>query len=169
MNGADDNAITVAAGKAAKIAITASGFEAGQYAYVYDYSKESKSETTIYQPYAVPTAVGSKLPIGTKYITKAQLDAITDVTAENEAVDYSYIYFSKTKDGTGTTTYSYVSVDSKEKLPAGLLKFAASGLKTASSAGDPAVPTTSASDAAFAFKVYYRNHGSYAVKVIKVA
>ena len=168
VNGADDNPITIDAGKAAKIAITASGFEAGRYAYVYDYSTDSKSETTIYQPYAVPTAAGSKLPIGTKYITQAQLNAITDVTVKDEAVDNSYIYFSKTTDGTGTTTFSYVSVDSKEKLPAGLYKFAASGLKTASSAGDPAEPTTPASDAAFAFKVYYRNAGKYAVKVITV-
>lgn len=165
VNGADDNPITVAAGKAAKIAITASGFETGQYAYVYDYSESAKSETTIYQPF---TATGTYLPIGTKYITKVQLDAITDVTVKNEAVDYAYIYFSKTTDGTGTDTYSYVSVDSKEKLPAGLLKFAASNLKTASGTSDPVSPTTLVSSAAFAFKVYYKNHGSYAVKVINV-
>ena len=159
VNGADDNPIAVNAGEAAMITI--GSLAAGTYAYVYDYTDAAKNVTTIYQPFTP----NFYLPINTKYITTAQLEAITGVTMANEAVDDDYIYFSKTTNGTGTETYSYVSVDGKEKLPAGLLKFKVSDLETASD--DPAALTHS-SIAAFAFKLYYRNDGKYAVKVIKV-
>ena len=168
VNGVDDNPISVVGGTAAKIAITASGFETGTYAYVYDYTTAAggKSTTTIYQPIAV-TLTPSALAIGTsgeKYcsITTTALDSESDVTAANEAVDKDYIYFSKTTNGTGTTTYSYVSVDGKSTLPAGLLKVATSKLTTNVDGTTVAVAGT------FYFTNYIRNNGAYAVKVIKV-
>jgi hypothetical protein len=84
-------------------------------------------------------------------------------TAANEAVDKAYIYFSKTtaKDGSGTVTYSYVSVDGKETLPAGLYKFAVSSLSTGAE-------STTAAAAKFVFDTYTRNTGKYAVKIIKI-
>ncbi len=165
VNGADDVPITVTAGQAAEIAYT---LEAGTYAYVYDYSAAAKVNTTIYQPIAVTTdaAIGTS---GEKFLSVATsvLDAIdtsvaANVTTEGEAVDEDYIYFSKTKNGATTWTYSFVSVDGKAKLPAGLVKCPVSSL-TADVDG-----TTTAVGGTFYFTTYVRNDGKYAVKVIKI-
>lgn len=155
-NGVDDKPITVAEGEASKITI--GSLSAGTYAYVYDYTTASKTVNTIYQPLEVTGTLAS----GTKYVTTTTLNGLSETTALNEAVDYdNYLYFSKTTNGTGITTYSYVSVDGKANLPAGLLKCPVGSLST--SAGD-----VDASAAAFVFDVYKRNDGKYAVKIIKI-
>lgn len=165
VNGVDNNPITVTAGQAAEIAYT---IDAGTYAYVYDYSTAAKVETTIYQPIAVTTneAIGTS---GQKFLSVATtvLDAIdtsvaANVTAEDEDVDKDYIYFSKTKNGGSTWIYSFVSVDGKKKLPAGLVKCPVTSL-TANVDG-----TTTAAAGTFYFTTYVRNDGKYAVKVIKI-
>jgi len=161
VNGADDNPISLGEGnegKAAKIAI--SGLN-GTYAYVYDYTDGGKETKTIYQP-NTPASPSASIQ-GKKYITQTQLDGMSDQTAASDPVDNAYIYFSKTTatDGTGTVTYSYVSVDGKETLPAGLYKFAVSSLSTGGE-------YTTASAAKFVFDIYTRNTGKYAVKIIKI-
>ena len=162
VNGVDNNPISVTAGQAAKIAITASGFATGTYAFVYDYTDGDKTTTTIYQPITVTGTLAN----GTKYVTTTILDAIdtevaANVTAADEAVNKNFIYFSKTKNGTGTTTYSFVSVDGKSTLPAGLVKCPVSSLSTSDGSVD-------ASAAAFVFTTYITNNGKYAVKIIKI-
>lgn len=163
VNGVDDNPITVAAGTAAMIDISA--LSAGTYAYVYDYTPSSpKTETTIYQP--ITLAVGATIPNGTRYITKDILDGITydsNKTADNEAVSSSYMYFSKTTNGSGTTTYSFVSVDGKTTLPAGLLKVEINNTNVLTSNGSATVVAGT-----ICFDKYIRNNGKYAVKVIKI-
>jgi hypothetical protein len=168
-NGVDDNSIDVDAGSAAAIDITA--LTAGTYAYVYDYTSGTKTTVKEYQPVAV--TAGSAID-GTGNdkvyytLTTATLDAITEITTENEAVDNDYIYFSKTNktttDGgaTYTYTYSYISVTGKDTLPAGLIKVAKSTLTT-SVAG-----STVAAAGTFYFDMYITNDGLYAVKVIKI-
>lgn len=165
VNGPDNNPITVTAGQAAEIAYT---LDAGTYAYVYDYSDAAKVTTTIYQPIAVTTgsAIGAS---GEKFLSVATsvLDAIDtetpgNVTTDGEAVDEDYIYFSKTKNGTSSWTYSFVSVDGKATLPADLVKCPVSSLTTGVDG------TTVAAASTFYFTTYFRNDGKYAVKIIKI-
>ncbi len=165
VNGPDDNPIAVTAGQAAEIAYT---LDAGTYAYVYDYtaSDHNKVNTTIYQP--ITTTSSTVIATTQKYVTTTDLDAINtevvgNVTVANENVDADYIYFSKTKNGTSSWTYSFVSVDGKKKLPAGLVKCAVSSLTD----GDGST-TVGAAGAAFVFTKYIHNDGKYAVKVIKI-
>jgi hypothetical protein len=163
VNGPDDNPITIASdhGNAAEIDIANDGVPTGTYAFVYDYTSGSKTTKTFYQPKTVASA---SIPNGTRYITTAILDGITTTTTANEAVNSNeYLYFSKTTDGTATTTYSYYSVDGKTTLPAGLLKVAINDTNLPTSDGSVVTST-----AAFIFDVYTRNNGAYAVKVIKV-
>ncbi len=162
VNGVDNNPIKVTAGQAAMLDI--SELAAGTYAYVYDYTASSpKTTVTEYQPITVTTgsAIGTS---GKKFssITTTTLDGISAVTAEDEAVDNDYIYFSKTTNGGATTTYSYVSVSGKTTLPAGLIKVAKTSL-TSDVDG-----TTTAVAGTFYFDKYISNNGSYAVKVIKI-
>jgi hypothetical protein len=166
VNGPDDNPITIASGhgNTAEIDIANNGVTTGTYAFVYDYTNGTKSTTTIYQPITVT----GNLTVGTKYVTTTILDGIntetaSNVTAEGETVSASFLYFSKTTNGTGTTTYSFVSVDGKTTLPAGLVKCPVGSLKEVGSN-----ETVDASVAAFVFNVYTRNTGTYAVKVIKI-
>lgn len=161
VNGVDNNPISVSSGEAAQITI--SSLATGTYAYVYDYTSGTKTASKFYQPIAVTTgeAIGAG---GKKFysITTDALDLITEKTTDGEAVSTSYIYFSKTTNGTGTTTYSFVSVDGKTTLPAGLLKVPTSDL-TGNVDG-----STNAVDGTFYFDMYMRNDGKYAVKVIKI-
>ena len=167
VNGVDDNPIEVTAGQAAEIAYT---LDAGTYAYVYDYTASDKNKiyTTIYQPIAVTkdAAIGTSgqkfLSVATSVLDAINTEVAANVTAANEDVDKDYIYFSKTKNGTSSWTYSFVSVDGKKKLPAGLVKCPVSSL-TANVDG-----TTTAVEGTFYFTTYVRNDGSYAVKIIKI-
>ncbi len=166
VNGPDDNPIGVTAGQAAQIKVA--GISAGTYAYVYDYSTSKKTSTTIYQPIAVSTgsAIGTAgqkfLSVATTVLDDIDTSVAANVTTKDEAVSSSNIYFSKTKDGSGTTTYSFVSVDGKTTLPAGLVKCPVSSLTT--DVDGTTVPVAGT----FYFTTYVRNNGDYAVKIIKV-
>lgn len=160
VNGPDDNPITVTAGQAAEIDIS---LTAGTYAYVYDYTSGTKTTVDEFQPIAVTgTTVGET---GKTYytLTTGELDAIS-VTTAAETVDNAYIYFSKTKNGTGTTTYSYISIAGKtgQTLPAGVVKVAKTSITTTVAGGSTAAAST------FYFDKYITNNGAYAVKVIKI-
>lgn len=160
VNGADDQPITVNEGEAAKITI--SSLTAGTYAFVYDYTSGAKTTVNEYQP--IKVTVGSAIGTGSNYasITTTALDGVSTLTGANETVDNACIYFSKTTNGTGTTTYSYVSVAGKATLPAGLLKVGKTSL-TRDVAG-----TTVAVAGTFYFDTYITNNSQYAVKVIKI-
>jgi len=173
INGVDDNPIekidgvTIEAGQVAKIDMSA--IDAGTYAFVYDYTNAAKTPTTIYQLIPVtPTE-----PIGTSAsqkfcsVTKGVLDGIDtstpgNVTTDGEAVNSGYVYFSKTTDGSANTTYSFVSVEGKTNLIAGLVKCPVGSLTT------DVIGTTPAAANTYYFTTYFHNTGDYAVKVIKV-
>lgn len=161
-NGVDNNKITVDNNSAAKIAI--SGLTApGTYAFVYDYTSGSKTDVVEFQPIAVEgSTVGES---GKTYYT---IDATTlngiAVTTAAETVDNAYVYFSKTQNGTGTTTYSYISITGKANmtLPAGVVKVAKTSITATVAGGATKV------DGTFYFEKYFSNNGKYAVKVIKI-
>ena len=161
-NGVDNNKITVANNSAAKIAI--SGLTApGTYAFVYDYTSGSKTVVDEFQPIAVEgSTVGES---GKTYYTidATTLDGIAETTAA-ETVNDGYIYFSKTKNGTGTTTYSYISITGKATmtLPKGVVKVAKTSITGTAAGGSTKV------DGTFYFEKYFSNNGKYAVKVIKI-
>ncbi|MBP5196115.1 MAG: hypothetical protein J6035_01745 [Bacteroidaceae bacterium] len=163
VNGVDNNPIDVTAGEAARIAITAGGFEAGTYAYVYDYSTIAKTATEIYQPIAV--TVGTTPIEGVKYVASTTLGTYDDETSSHYstagAPDPDYIYFSITTNGGASKTYSFVSVDGKATIPAGLLKYPVDDLSEGAA-------EATAQENTFYFTIYKRNTGKYAVKVIKV-
>lgn len=163
VNGVDDNAIAVDAGDAAEIAI--SSLAAGTYAYVYDYSDAAKIFTDIYQPIVTSTSS----PIGANgkyYVAVSALTTHDDGTADHYssagAPDKAYIYFSITTNGGATKTYSFVSVDGKDAIPAGLLKYPVASLTAVDD------NTANAAAETIYFDKYTRNTGKYAVKVIKV-
>lgn len=146
----------------------------------------NKENTKVYQPIDVTpgNAVGSKIT-GTEKncistATLATKTAASYFTADaggvpgaGEAVNSdAYVYFSKTNKTTippvnpgdpvtYSYTYSYVSVDGKDRVPAGLLKVPVTELEDASS-------STTADAGTFYFEIYYKNDGKYAVKVFKV-
>ena len=166
VNGVDDNKITVNAGEAAEINI--SSLAAGTYAYVYDYTAAAKNTRVFYQPITTSTST----PIGAsgKYYVAATTLATYDVGIANDASHYStagapnaaYIYFSVTTNGGATKTYSFVSVDGKDAIPAGLLAYPVASLTAV------ADNTANAAANTFYFDNYTRNNGKYAVKIIKV-
>ena len=176
VNGVDNNAITVTAGQAAEIAIAS--LTAGTYAYVYDYSWKSetsdawststaysnKSEVVVYE--AVTPASSSAIGSKTKYYS-ISTTALNGVTPSTDAVtvDNAHLYFSKTTNGTGTTTYSYISVANKigTTLPKGVVVVAKSDSNITEVNGSDA-PV----DGNFYFDKFFSNNGKYAVKVIKV-
>ena len=162
-NGVDDNAIGVDAGDAAEIAI--SSLAAGTYAYVYDYSNAAKIFTDIYQPIVTSTSS----PIGANgkyYVAVSALTTYDNGKADHYssagAPDKAYIYFSITTNGGATKTYSFVSVDGKDAIPAGLLKYPVASLTAVDNNTENAAAET------IYFDMYTRNTGKYAVKVIKV-
>jgi hypothetical protein len=162
VNGVDDNPITLTAatdGHAAEITI--GSLTAGTYAYVYDYTSGSKTPVNEFQQFvpAGSTIYGSNR----YYIATSTLDGISVTGAEADVED-GYIYFSKTTNGTGTTTYSYISTVGKKKVPAGVVKVDKNSLLAVST--DSEHPTSTA-DRLF-FTSYFSNEGKYAVKVIKV-
>ena len=168
VNGPDNNPISLTVATDGHAAEIANGtLTAGKtYAYVYDYTNAAKTTTDIYQP--ISTTASTVIKTTEKYVTTDDLDDIdtsvaANVTAEDEAVDEDFIYFSKTKNGTSDWTYSFVSVDGKATLPAGLVKCPVTSLTD----GD-GIKTVETADAAFVFTIYTHNTGKYAVKVIKV-
>lgn len=179
LNGVDDNPINLTtAGKAAMITITGTGtgvLDKGTYAYVYDYttltgSATKRGEIEEYQPIVPGTTyvVGTSSTKALYTVTTTELEAIAkeenpvDLTETNPTAN-DYLYFSKTTNGTGTTTYSYISIVGKTSLPAGVVKIAKSTVVTHSVQGN----ATTASGT-FYFDKYFSNDGKYAVKVIKI-
>ena len=163
-NGVDDNPISISAGEAAKLDISA--LSAGTYAYVYDWTSGAKTEIKEFQPVALDGS-GKFKTAGTYYKVATSVidDAASSTTAADEAVNHANLYFTRTLNDDGLTyTYSYVSVAGKTNLPAGLIKVAKSGVTTTETVtvgGTPAANT-------FYFDTYFSNDGKYAVKVIKI-
>ena len=149
-NGVDDNPVTVATGTTAAINIAT--LATGTYAYVYT-QKASTKIINKYQPIVV--AVGASVADG--YV---DIDVTTAVAATTATAAANKLYFSKTTNGTGTTTYSYVTTKEGDDVT-GLYEI-----------DMPASPTLTSSTTATAghmyFDVYKQNDGVYAVKVIKV-
>ena len=165
VNGVDDNPITVGEGEAAEIAI-GSLTENRSYAYVYDYSTAARNVTNIYQPITV--IAGTTIVDGKQYVANTDIAAWDDAdpshytSSENAAA--GFLYFSITKNGGASPTYSFISVDDKigQPLADGLLKLSVSALTPVSGTGQKAVAGNSY------FDTYLRNDGKYAVKVIKI-
>jgi hypothetical protein len=167
VNGVDDNPISINAGEAAMLDI--SELNEGTYAYVYDYTTGTKTTVTEFQP-IVPGTNYVVDASSTKTFSTITTTYLGTLTPEASSVDLTaadamnYIYFSKTTNGTGTTTYSYISVTGKTSLPAGVVKVSktdATNIGTANGSATPAEGT-------FYFDKYINNNGSYAVKVIKI-
>ena len=173
VNGVDDNPIDITLSgdkksKAAMITITGTGaLGAGTYAYVYDYTETSRNQIEEYQP-IVPGVSYIESDASSKtfyYVTPTQLGALPDEPAVDlTAADANdYLYFSKTTNGSGTTTYSYISIVGKKTLPAGVVKIAKSTVN-----GQTALGNTAPQTGYIYFDKYFSNNGMYAVKVIKV-
>lgn len=175
VNGVDDQPIThinngtstptaITSGMVGKIAI--SGLTAGKsYAYVY-IPTASTVETPRYE--FVPTTAGSPISSSstasseTYYpLDKSDITGGAELSAA-EAPATGFLYFTKTSNGTGTTTYSYISPIGKTSIPKGCIKVAVSEL------GAGVAGNTNASTDTFYFDKYITNNGAYAVKVIKV-
>ena len=176
VNGVDDNPISITAGQAAMITITGTGaLNAGTYAYVYDYTTveapaTERAEIEEYQP-IVPGSTNVDIDHTSKYFYKVSISELEGITAETTAVDLTaagandYLYFSKTTNGTGTTTYSYISVEGKKSLPVGVVRILKS---TVSDDTHKVQGSTATAPNTFYFDRYFSNKGQYAVKVIKV-
>lgn len=149
-NGVDDNPVTVALGTTAAIDIA--GLATGTYAYVYTQQASTKVIDK-YQPIAY--AVGASVEDGLVDIDVTSAVAVTSATASADK-----LYFSKTTNGTGTTTYSFVTTKVGDNVT-GLFEISI-----------PATPNITSSTTAEAghmyFNVYKQNNGKYAVKVIKI-
>lgn len=163
VNGADDQPITVTAGKAGKISISA--LTAGKsYAYVYIQTAKTK-EVKMFEP--VTVTVGSKInstETTHKYyaLTTTQVAAGTELAAA-EAPSDDYVYFSVVEDGNNVKTYYYISTLGKASIPAGCIKVAKSTVLSTEVTGN-----TEAAENTFYFDKYFVNDGKYAVKVIKI-
>lgn len=162
VNGADDKSITVATTTAGKISI--SGLTKNKsYAYVY-ISTASTGEINQYEPISVTVnnALSGNSSDTFYALTTAQVSTGTTLTAA-EAPNKDYLYFSKTGNGTGITTYSYISPMGKTTMPIGCIKVAKTVLEANSIAGDQ-----NAEGNTFYFDKYITNDGKYAVKVIRI-
>lgn len=162
-NGVDDNPITgLTEGTAGKIAI--SGLTGGK-SYAYVYIQEANNEEIVqFEPITVTVdeAIGNSASETFYPLTTEQIEAGTTLTAA-EAPNKDYVYFSVTTNGTGTTTYSYISPIGKTSIPKGCKKVAKSVITASTVNG-----TVAAVAGTFYFDKYITNNGKYAVKVIKV-
>ncbi len=163
VNGADDNPISVSSGTAGKIKI--SGLTADKsYAYVYVVTPNTK-EVNQFEPVSVTGSSPISGSSADKFykLSTTTIAAGTELAAA-EAPAEGYLYFSVTKNGTGTTTYSYISPIGKATIPAGCMKVAATiGTNLTEVTGDQ-----NAEDGNFYFDKFITNNGEYAVKVIKI-
>lgn len=167
VNGVDDNPITkingtdISAGQVAVIDIDHSEVPAGTYAFVYDYTTSAKTVTDKCQPITVG-AVGET--VGAGYYPLATSSITTEVTTPNAKAEESKLYFSKTTNGTGTATFSFVTTEAGVTPVTGLWSV---DKTTVTGATATTADTTVAADT-FYFQIYKQNDGKYAVKVIKV-
>ena len=163
VNGVDDQPISVDAGKAGKISISA--LTAGKsYAYVYIQTPYSKV-VNMFEPVAVTegTKINSSETSHKYYaLTTTQVAGGTVLTADEAPAD-DQVYFSVVEDGNGTKTYYYISTLGKASIPAGCIKVAKSTVLGTEVTGD-----TEAAGSTFYFDKYILNDGKYAVKVIKI-
>lgn len=165
VNGVDDKPITdLTAGTTAKIDI--SELTASK-SYAYVYVKTAKTEEiNQYEPLTVTTgsAICNDRASDDFYtLTTTNITSGTELTSA-KAPDKEHLYFSKTTNGTGTTTYSYISPLGKTTMPKGCIEVAKSVLE-----GNSTVKgNTAAAADTFYFDKYISNNGAYAVKVFKV-
>ena len=165
-NGVDDNKIeNITAGTAGKISI--SGLTANtSYAYVYIQQAKTK-EVNQLEPVAVTS--GQKInstDTSHKYypLTTTEVSSGETVGTGGEAPDEDYVYFSVTTNGTGNTTYSYISPLGKTLIPEGCKKV----LKTTITTATTVTGDDNADENTFYFDKYIFNDGKYVVKVIKI-
>ena len=156
VNGVNDDAISVTAGKAAKINISA--LDAGTYAYVYDYTTGTKNKVNQYQQIAVTAGT---TPV-TGYYVLATMPTTSPVTTTDAKADKDYIYLSKTYNGAADPTWTQVTVVNGSTVVTGLYAVAKTSL-TEVTASDAKAETGK-----LYFDVYEENDGKYAVKVIKI-
>ena len=168
INGVNDKPITVATTTVAKIGISALT-PAKSYAYVY-ISKAVTPSTGEVNQYE-PVSVTENSPIdntraGDDFytLTTGNINDGTTLTSAEAPSDAS-LYFSVTTNGSGTTTYSYISPKGKTTMPVGCKKVAKSTLE----ANAKAKGNENAAANTFYFDKYITNDGEYAVKVIKIA
>lgn len=146
VNGVNDDPITVTAGQAAEIKISA--LSAGTYAYVYVPTAATKDEA-IYQ--AVTPADDTEAANYYEVATTS-LAAATSATATAGKV-----YFVANKDAEGTiTSYTFKQTKVGDSV---------TGLYEGSI---PSAKATTKNTGSFYFDVFNQNNGKYAVKVIKV-
>lgn len=165
VNGADDQPITVDPGTTGEIKIAS--LTAGKsYAYVYVSSPVTPStgEVNQYEPISVAAKVAADRADDDFYtLSTSDISSGTTLDAA-EAPNDAYLYFSVTTNGTGTTTYSYISSLGKTTMPKGckkVLKTTLEGNATAKGSATPVAGT-------FYFDKFITNDGKYAVKVIKI-
>jgi hypothetical protein len=155
VNGVNDDAISVTAGKAAMINISA--LDAGTYAYVYDYTTGSKNKVNQYQQIAVTAGTTTV----TGYYVLAAMPTSPVTTADAKA-DKDYIYLSKTYNGAADPTWTQVTVVNGSTVVTGLYAVAKTSLT------EVTLADTKAETGKLYFDVYEENDGKYAVKVIKI-
>lgn len=165
VNGVDDNEITnITGGTAGKISI--SGLTAGKsYAYVY-ISTASNKEINQFEPIKPgSTKINENAASHTYYpLTTDQIAGGETVGDGGETPSEDCVYFSVTENGTGTTTYSYISPLGKTNIPKGCKKV----LKTTITSGSTKTGDDAPAANTFYFDKYILNDGKYAVKVIKI-
>ena len=153
VNGVDDNPITVADGKAAKIDIDNAGVTTGTYAFVYVTTPPTKDEKV----YHVAAGVTSAETAAGYYEVKPG-DIATTACADDATAAADKVYFVKNVDAKG----AFVSWTFKQTKVGENVK----GLYEASIPGSKGTESYSADN--FYFDVYNKNNGAYAVKVFKV-
>lgn len=153
-NGVNDDPITVASGSAAAIDITS--LTPGTYAYVYDYTTDSKTVVPQYQQIDVTPGT----TVVTNYYGLSTMPTIPE--AEGSKADADHIYLSKTYNGGADPTWTQITVVNGTTNVAGLYAVAKSGLEKVTTANATAAANT------LYFDVYNENNGKYAVKVIKI-
>ena len=153
VNGVDDNPITVADGKAAKIDIDNDGVTTGTYAFVYVITAPSADEKV----YHVAAGVTSAETAANYYEVKTS-DIAGSVCAADAKATAGKVYFVKNVDAKG----AFVSWTFKQTKVGDDVE----GLYEASIPASKGTSSYSASN--FYFDVYNQNNGAYAVKMIKV-
>lgn len=151
INGVDDNPISVASGKAAKIDIDQ--LATGTYAYVY-VSKAPTADEKVYHVAAGVTDVSS----AANYYEVKTSDIAATAKSDGDKAVAGKVYFVKNVDAKG----AFVSWTFKQTKVGDDVK----GLHEASIPASKG--TTSYSASYFYFDVYNQNNGEYAVNVIKI-
>jgi hypothetical protein len=168
VNGVDDKPIDVATGTVAKITIsTLTPGKSYAYVYISKAVTPSTGEVNQYEPVSVTvdSPIDNTRADDDFYtLTTINITAGTTLSSAEEPDD-AYLYFSVTENGTGITTYSYISPLGKTTIPKDCKKVAKSTLE----GNTKAKGSANAAANTFYFDKYITNDGEYAVKVIKIA